>query len=370
MKNRRNLIVLILLLAIHTLVSGQNNYWVYVSSSNATDSVGIGIYNWQPAEEVLEKVGVSNAVANTSYLAVDADNNRVYAINGESIQAYDIDRSTGGLTLINKAQHVGQGPCYISISSDKKYVLVAYYSSGSFASYAINENGGIGDNISTITHEGSSINQNRQVGPYAHMILPDPEGELVYVTDLGTDEIKTYQMGADGRIANKPVSITKVTPGFGPRHLVFHSRLPYVYVLAELTGHVLTYEYHPELGITKKVDEDDILPKDFDGFNKSADLHISPDGRFLYASNRGPNTLAIGQINQESGELKIIGNKSSGGDWPRAFEVDPSGNYLLVANKRSDHISVMKIDSITGGYKKTFDKPVVKGPQCIKFLAR
>ncbi|MDW3212016.1 MAG: lactonase family protein [Reichenbachiella sp.] len=348
----------------------QPTHFVYVSHNLPVSEYGISVYNWEEESGKLTKVNQVSEVKTSSYLAVNQADSRLYTVNKEGIQSFKINRQTGELTLINAVDHMGKGPCYISISSDKKYVLVAYYVSGSFASYTIDENGGIGDGVSHIKHEGSSINQSRQEGPHAHMILPAPTGDLVYVTDLGTDEVKTYRLNDTGVFSKEPVSITKVTPGFGPRHLVFHPSLPYVYVLAELTGRVLTYVYHPELGITKKVGENGILPKGFDGFNKSADLHITPDGRFLYASNRGANTLAVGQIDQQIGGLNIISNESCGGDWPRAFEVDPSGKYLLVAQKRSDQISVMKIDSITGGYKKTSDIPVVKGPQCIKFLSR
>lgn len=238
------------------------------------------------------------------------------------------------------------------------------------ASYRIAENGYVGELISHIQHDGSSVNKERQESAHAHMILAAPQNGLVYVTDLGMDKIFTYLLSEEGKLNEMPQCITDVSPGYGPRHLTFHPSSKYLFVLAELTGHVLSYRYDPLDGLTDKINEVSILPDGFDEFNKSADIHISRDGLFLYASNRGDNSIAICQINQKTGALTLVDILDCGGDWPRAFEVDPSGRFLLVANKRSDQISVMTIDNMTGLYKKAFDLPVVKGPQCVKFLPK
>lgn len=352
----------------HDLYSQSKN-WVYVSTYDIETPTGIGIYSWDASNGDLSFGGNDSTVSATSYLTINKKNSKLYAVNQEGIHAFGINRKSGALEFVNSVKHNGKGACYISLSNGGKYLLVAYYVSGSVASYALNDEGEIGKCVSTVEHKGASVNADRQKSAHAHMIIPAPQGDLVYVTDLGTDEVRTYRLSASGEFS-EPVSVTKVNPGYGPRHLVFHPQQPYVYVLAELTGHVLTYRYDSVKGITEKIDEDSILSADFSGFNKSADIHITPDGKYLYASNRGPNTIAVAKIDERSGTLEIKNQLNSGGEWPRAFEVDSSGKYLLVANKRSHTISVMQIDQATGQFKKIKEVKTANAPQCIKFLPR
>ncbi|MFY0626983.1 MAG: lactonase family protein [Reichenbachiella sp.] len=357
-------------LIIHLSSLAQDQYWAFVSSGNAADSVGIGIYDWNAVDGTLIKQYHENAVTSSSYLVINETNEILYSINGKGIQSFQIDKDNGKLSFLNEESHVGKGSCYISMTNDKRFLLIAYYSSGSVATYELKENGEVGGMISHIVHQGSSVNEKRQKSAHAHMIISAAKGNLIYVTDLGTDEIVTYQLSTSGELKPKPISITKTNPGNGPRHLVFHPSKNYVYVLAELTGHVLAYLYDDQKGITNKIGEISILPKNFKDFNKSADIHISKDGRYLYASNRGDNSIAVCEININTGSLKLSDIIDCGGDWPRAFEIDPSGNYLLVANKESDAISLMSIEAENGLFKKNNEIESLLAPQCIKFLKK
>ncbi|MGI9545562.1 MAG: lactonase family protein [Cyclobacteriaceae bacterium] len=349
----------------------KESYWVYVSSGGQEGSeIGIGIHEWDINTGILAAVRGVNTVATSSYLALDAEKERLYSINGDGIQAFKINRETGGLDLLNQVENAGRGGCHLSISNDHQFLLAAYYSSGSAASYALNEDGSIGEHVSVVQHQGSSVNQERQEGPHAHMILPAPVGNLVFVPDLGTDKVMAYQISDQGELSPAPIPFASLDPGYGPRHMVFHPNKQFAYVLAELTGNVVGFKFDPERGLSDKINDLSTLPSDFTDFSKSADIHITSNGKYLYASNRGHNSLAVYAIDQESGVLSLLGTPSCGGDWPRAFEIDPSGDYILVANKRSNAISVQKISSSSGLFEAAGNVKTVGAPQCIRFLKR
>ena len=346
------------------------SYWVYVSSGSAEGSKqGIGIYEWLPTTGVLSEVGGTSEIAVSSYLALDVVKGLLYSINGDNIQAFEIDTATGGLKLLNKVENAGQGGCHLSVSNDRQFLLAAYYSSGSAASYRLNNDGSIGPSVSVVQHQGSSVDQDRQEGPHAHMILPAPQGNLVFVPDLGIDKVMAYQISEEGEMTPTPIASASTTPGYGPRHMVFHPIQPFAYVLAELTGNVVGFKFDPKQGLTERINDLSTLPDDFTEFSKSADIHISQDGKYLYASNRGHNSLAVYSIDQTSGKLSLIDIPSCGGDWPRAFEIDPSGSYILVANKRSNAISIQKINP-SGLFETVGNVKTVDAPQCIRFLRK
>lgn len=347
-----------------------DSYWVYVSSNANIPRSGIGIYDWNPGTGQLKHHFQDTSVRSSSYLVVDESNFRLYSINSSGIRSFEINKRNGYLQQLNAIPLTGEGPCYISLAKNGRYVMVAYYVSGSVSTYTLDQKGRIGKEVSRIQHIGSSVNPDRQEKAHAHMVIPAPSGDLVVVTDLGMDQLFTYQISDDGYINSKPISTTKVSPGYGPRHVTFHPNDRIIYVLAELSGRVLAYNFDEQRGITDLVSDLSVLPNGFGDFNKSADIHLSADGRFLYASNRGANTLAIAKIDQPSGAIQVISHSSSGGEWPRAFEVDPSGDFLLVANKRSNTISVMLIESATGLYKKVDEIQTEPAPQCIKFLKK
>ncbi len=261
------------------------DYWVYVSSYNESQGSGIGLYEWQSESGTLKAVLEDSSTNNSSYIAIDERGPFLYSIGREGVSSFIINQKEGFLSILNERDHDGKGACYISIADNKKYLMVAYYVSGSVSTYSINENGMIGDVVSRIVHEGGSVTE-RQNSPHAHMVLPVPNSNMILVTDLGTDEMIFYEVSDLGVISENPISKMKVVPGYGPRHIVFHPEKPYLYVLAELTGHVLSFQYD-EQGTLVEINDVPILPIKFDGYNKSADIHVSEEGEYLYASNRG-----------------------------------------------------------------------------------
>ncbi len=342
-------------------------YAVYVSSGDEQDGAAIGIYEWSPTSATMIKIGVDSSYTSSSYLAIDAENNKLYSV-GSAIATFSINPITGKLTALNETKDTGKGACYLSLAHNKKFITVAYYSSGSASTYAILPDGTVGKEISTVVHSGSSVNKERQEAPHVHMAFAAPNSDIILMPDLGIDQVKSYRSDENGILTPAPNAATNITAGGGPRHLAFAPGGKRVYVLHELTGHVTGFGFDPEKGITDKINTVSTLPEDFKEFNKSADIHVSPDGKYLYASNRGHNSLAVFSIDQASGALTFLGAKDCGGDWPRAFAIDPSGDFILVANKNSNQISILKIDHATGFFEKVGEVATVLAPQCIRFL--
>jgi 6-phosphogluconolactonase len=340
---------------------------VCIASGDAKDSVGIGIFQWSPKEGTLTPIMNDSTLSSVSYFEVYPEKNILYSV-GEKISAFQIDEKTGALSMINQVIHSGSGTCHVSISNNRKFITVAYYSSGSASTYELLDDGSIGAMVSTVHHEGASINAERQEAPHVHMAFSAPNSDLILLPDLGIDQVKVYQSDEKGVLSPAPIPFAAITPGGGPRHVAFNAAGNRVYVLHELTGHVTGFGFDPEKGITDAINTISILPEDFTAFNKSADIHISPNGKFLYASNRGHNSLAVCSIDEATGTLTFLGTKDCGGEYPRAFAIDPSGDYLLVANKLSNQVSIMKIDHATGFFEKTGEVATPIVPQCIRFV--
>ena len=350
-----------------------NNYWVYTShwpddQSSQNTSKGIGIYKWSSAPGKLENIAHEDAVGLSSYLAINHQLAVLYSIDNEHIDSFKIDLTNGTLTPQSRLQVDGRDGCYLSLSHDNRFLLVAYYSSGNIASYQLADDGSLVSLAHTKQHKGSSINPDSQESAHPHMIIPVPESPLILVPDLGTDLIMGYQLDEGGRFQHATNPHTKVEPGHGPRHVAFHPTQPFVYVLAELTSRVVGFKLEHTTGHMEHICDLSMLPDDFEAFTKAADIHITPDGKYLYASNRGHDSLAIFQINQADGTLNPVRIMKCGGSWPRAFAIDPEGSHLLVANKRSNLISVNKIDAESGLYQELAKTNTASAPQCIRFI--
>lgn len=344
------------------------NHFMYVASGSAEDNQGIGIYSWRPSDGSLQYLNTDTTSASSSYLDVDETGRFLYSVSSESINSFSIDVKTGLLKFLNNLPNSGRGPCHISVSSDQKNILVGYYSSGSLASFSLNNNGSLNDQVDYKEHIGSSIDSSRQEAAHVHQVLSIAESSLILVPDLGIDKVMVYDKNEAGLLTLSDSSfIADIQPGGGPRHAVFHPKKDYAYVLHELTGQVTGFHFDKERGFLGSINTLSTLPENFEGFNKSADIHITPDGQYLYASNRGPNSIAIFRIDSE-GVLTFLGTQSCGGDWPRAFAIDPSGKFILVANKYSNQISILKIDYSTGSFEKVSEVETPFAPQGIRFI--
>ena len=325
----------------------------------------------------IELIDIAAQTENPSYLAIYPSNKYLYAVNeisdfdedrNGSISAFKINSEAKNLELINKVSSRGAHPCHISVDEKSNFVLAANYSGGNISLFTINNADGSIQFSNSVKHIGSSINKERQNAPHAHSSYFGPHNKYVYAVDLGIDKVNIYQIDQDSKklIINNPPNY-ECKPGCGPRHLSFHPNGKYAYLITELSNEIDALKIDDENGALEKIETYNTLPNNFEGASYCADIHVHPNGKFLYGSNRGDNSIVIFEINEESGKLILVGHESTKGDWPRNFVIDPSGEFLLAANQKSNNISVFKISKETGGlnFKDSLNLP---SPVCIKFL--
>jgi len=314
---------------------------------------------------------------NPTFLAVSADEKFVYAVNeigkddnGGEISAYAFDKATGTLRFLNKQLTAGDSPCHVDIDKSGKWVAVGNYSSGTLAVLPIKEDGSLGEAVTTIKHTGTGANPNRQEKPHVHCNIFSKDNKWLFTVDLGIDKVMIYAFDEQtGGLTAGEQPFVKVEDGKGPRHITFHPNNKFAYVIEELGGSVTAFDYKDG---TLKIIQDipSIQPED-SAFIGSADIHISADGKFLYASNRGGfNTIAIYSINQETGSLTLLGHQQSGGEIPRNFTIDPSGKFLLAGNQNSDNIAIFNRDEKTGLLTDTDKRITVGKPVCLKWISK
>jgi 6-phosphogluconolactonase len=349
---------------------------IYVGTYTTGDSKGIYLCEMDMETGMLTCLDHTSGAVNPSFLELDPQGRRLYAVseigdwNGEEtggVYAYAIDPGTGKLTYLNAQSSEGQGPCHVSVHESGRYVLVANYVEGSVAALPVLSDGSLGKATAAVRHEGSSVNPERQTKPYAHMIITDPQSRHVYVPDLGTDKIMIYRLDLEKGtlLPNDPPSAS-VTPGSGPRHLVFHPALPFAYLINEMGSVITVFSHDAASGGLETIQNISTLPPDFHGVNHTADIHITGSGQYLYGSNRGHDSLTMFRIDQRSGMLWLIGHESTQGDTPRNFYIDPTDTFLLAANMRSDAIVTFRIDHKTGRLISTGHSVRIPAPVCLK----
>ena len=340
-----------------------------------SQSEGMYIYRIDPTSGQLMFDSVVQGIINPSFLAVHPGQNFLYAVNevqnfnsqaGGGVSAFSINESSGELTLLNEQFSHGADPCYINIEQTGRFAMVANYSSGSVAMFPINPDGSLGAASDVVQHSGSSFHPERQTKAHAHCILPDQINRFAIAVDLGLDKLIIYQMDVEHGKLHLHHEVN-VHPGAGPRHLTFHPNGQYVYLINELDATICVYRYHADDGTFEGLQTTSALPKDFEGENLCADIHVSPNGRFLYGSNRGHDSIVCFLIDENTGILTYIGHMLTGGREPRNFVIDPSGNFLLVANQKTDTISTFRIDLVTGRLFETGHQAEVSMPVCLKF---
>jgi 6-phosphogluconolactonase len=360
-------------LAFVTSAFSQEPY-LFVGTYTNGKSKGIYVYRFNTATGTSTEISTIKA-DNPSYLAIGPDGKHLYSANesdhgNASVGAYAFDPETGQLRLLNIQSSQGKSTCYITIDKTGKWVFVANYSSGSLTALPVNSDGSLAPAAQLIQHTGTGINKERQEMPHVHSTILSPDEKFLYVADLGTDKEYTYRFDPNQPVplTDAPDSFVSVTPGSGPRHIVFHPRLPLVYLISEMSGTIDAFHYNPHSGKLTPFQRVRSTRKDFTGDPGSADIHISPNGKFLYASNRGiSNTLAVYAIGKD-GRLTNKQFISVNGKHPRNFAIDSSGHYLLVANRDTDNIVVFSIDRATGLLKPTGHEIKVPNPVCVKFL--
>ncbi|NBL63978.1 beta-propeller fold lactonase family protein [Flavobacterium sp. NST-5] len=336
--------------------------------TNNCDSKGIYVYDFSTDFGDFALKNSTENIKNPSYLTVSSDSKNIYSVNenGENstISAFSYNSKSGKIDLLNQQNSYGADPCFII--ADEKNIIVANYSGGNISVFGIEKNGEAGNLKQLIQHEGNSLNKERQEKAHVHQVVFSPDKKYIVVNDLGVDKIFVYKYNptsTDKILEQKSIIETK--PGSGPRHLTFSNDGKFVYVLGELDGNISSYKYSN--GNLRKMEETTLLPKDFKGKIGAADIHISPNGKFLYATNRGDaNTISTFAINKKGG-LNIVNHSSTKGKSPRNFVIDPTGKFLLVANQDSNNVVIFRIDPQTGKLVDTGKRIEVCSPVCLVF---
>jgi 6-phosphogluconolactonase len=314
---------------------------------------------------------VSDAVA-PSYITIHPDGRYLYAVNevkDGAVSAFAIDSGSGKLTPINSASVKSAGPCYIAIDKSGHWAATANYSGGSITVLPIEGGGRVGEAVEFIQNKGSGPNRDRQTAPHPHWVGFIPKSNLALVTDLGIDEIAIYNFNAKtGALTVGPTAFMTIPPGSGPRHAVMHPTGKFLYVITELTSFITEYYFEAEPKRFTAVSTVSTLPEGFKGENTGAEIAMHPTGKFVYASNRGDDSIAVFSVTDfKRGTLKLEQHIPSGGKTPRQFEIDPSGHWLLAGNQGSDTIAIFSIDLSNGKLTAAGTVPGVVKPTCIKF---
>ncbi|MFZ1141743.1 MAG: lactonase family protein, partial [Candidatus Sulfotelmatobacter sp.] len=282
---------------------------------------------------------------------------------------FSIDRATGKLTFLNEVPSRGADPCYITVDKTGKYVLVANYTGGILAVFPVLKDGKLGEASAFLQHIGHGTNPERQEKAHAHSIDLSPDNRFAMADDLGLDELFVYKFdSANGSLTPNNPPFAKLDPGAGPRHFVLSPTGKFAYVIAEMQSTVTAFSNDEKRGTLHRLQTISTLPKDFAGQNDDAEIQMYPSGTFLYASNRGSDTITEFAIDPSKGTLTPVEYTPTQGKIPRSFEVDPTGKFLFAANQKSDNIVVFRIDAKTGHLTPTGQVFDVGSPVCVKFL--
>jgi 6-phosphogluconolactonase len=373
MKTTISLIIAIFFFSLVQSQSKKNKMYNLLigTYTNSSTSDGIYVYDFNSQTGDFNFISKVAGVENPTYLAISHDGKHVYSVNevrNGGISSFAFNSTSGVLTFLNRVSSVGDGPCYVAIDDKNRYVFAGNYGSGSLSAISIKEDGSLSTDIQTIQHEGTSIDKSRQLGPHVHATVLSPDNQYLFTPDLGTDKVNIYQFDAtriSQPLAPADPAFISVKAGSGPRHITFHPNSKYAYLIHEMEGMITAFDYKKGKLIEKQTIT--MLSPDFKGKVGAADIHVSPDGTFLYGSNRGDaNELVIYAINK-NGEMNYAGRQQTLGNTPRNFVIDPTGNFLLVANQGSNEIIIFKRDQKTGLLTPSGKKIQVSKPVCLKF---
>jgi 6-phosphogluconolactonase len=347
---------------------------VYVGTYTG-EGRGEGIYVFRADESTgaLEAVQTVSGVASPSFLALHQNGKTLYAVNeaqgSEAVSSFKVEAGTGKLSPLNQQPSHGTAPCYVSLDPTGRCVLIANYGNGIVAIYPVGTDGSLGAASDVVQHVGSSSNR-RQAGPHAHSILIDPSGRFVLSADLGCDRIFVYRLdAATGKLTPNEVPHAQVSSGAGPRHIRFHPGGKLVFVNNEIDSTVTSFTWDGERGTLHVNDTRSTLPSDYTGNNSTAQVAVHPNGKVVYVSNRGHDSIALFGIDETRGKLRPLGHVSTEGKTPRNFNLSPNGRLLLAANQNTGTIVPFRVNPDTGALTPTTHPTNVPAPVCVLFAA-
>ena len=324
--------------------------FVLFGSHSSGPRIGFSIAHFSPTTGLLETPHFLLQSSAPAYFVLGKGERFLYTCNSDGfVSAYKVDPEKGELIFLNKQPTGGGDPSYISLDNTNKFVFVANYQGGSIAAWALQTDGSLGERTAFIQDVGHSVDPKRQTRPFAHSIVVSPSNHFVLAADLGLDKIFIYRFDPlTGRLTPNSTPFAAVPPGMGPRHIVFHPNARWVYVVTEMGSTVEFFHWDDRQGVLSHEQSISTLPANFHGVSTAAEIRVSPDGRHLYTSNRGHDSITVLAINPRNGRVQPIQNVPSGGRTPRNFDADPSWRWLLVTNQDSNNTQVFHIDRTTG----------------------
>lgn len=359
-----------------SLAAGAQKYFLFIGTYTGHGSKGIYVYQFDAATGKASWISnTDSTVVNPSYLAIAPGDSLLYActetrtVNAGGISAFRFNRENGTLSFINKQSSGGDNPAYVAVHQSGKWATAGNYSGGSLAAFPLNADGSLQPYSQLIQHTGKGVNTARQEAAHVHATVFSPKGDYLFTPDLGMDRVMIYRFDASLPKPLQPAiqQYVATAPGSGPRHFDFHPNGKWGYLLEEMGGAVVAYHYAN--GKLTQFQQIAAHPDTASGGFGSADIHVSPDGKFLYASNRGKeNTIAIFKINASTGKLSPVGYQSTMGRVPRNFYIDPTGNFLLAANQETGNIVIFKRNKQTGVLTYTGDQLLIPEPVCLKMI--
>ena len=347
---------------------------VFISAFAPAEDGAIHAYRLDVGSGGLTLVRKNSDVEHPFFLALSSDDKFLYSIHApgqfgvkknEYVSAFEVIGNDGELKLLNRQSTRGAASCYLDVDEMGKSVVVANYMTGSVGSFAVRDDGSLSETMAFVQHHGSSVDPSRQSEPHAHCIVISPDNRFAYVADLGLDQVVGYRLDTDtAKLLSHRQPFVRTSPGVGPRHLTFHPNGRWLYVINEMGNSVTRFDYDAQSGMLIEQATLSTLPKDFEGTSHCADLKVTPDGRFLYGTNRGHDSIVAYRI-EETGELTWLGTESSQGSSPQNLAIVPGGELLLCANMVGNNVVVFRIDAKTGSLSSIGQPLSIISPSCI-----
>jgi 6-phosphogluconolactonase len=358
----------------------EGSMWVYFGTYTGAKSKGIYVSRFDPATGKLGAPELAVATASPSFLALHPSRRFLYAAGESSrlegkrvgvVSAFSLDLISGRLTLLNQQSSGGEGPCHLAVDPSGKCLLVANYGNGVVAALPIQPDGTLAEPGTVIQHQGSSVNRSRQAGPHAHFITTDPADRIALACDLGLDKVLVYRLDPAKAtlVANDP-PFASLKPGSGPRHLAFDPTGQFVFLINEMGATLTAFAYDAKRGALTELQTVSTLPETFAGGRSGAEVQVHPSGKFVYASNRGHDSIAVFGFNAERGQLTFLQHQETQGKTPRHFALDPTGQWLLAENQDSDSVVEFRVEASTGRLSPTGQTISVGSPVCAVFVTK
>ena len=370
---KRIICLAITVLVIMEGLSAQTREIIYAGTSSTRGSKGIYVFEFDRIQGKLKELQTLTEGNSPGFMALSPDRQMLYSIYGKgtltdgngSVMAFKIDKITGLLTKVNEQSAGGQGPAHISVDPKGRFAYVSNYGDGTLSVLPINKDGSLANSSDFIKHTGSSIVVGRQETPHIHSAIPSADGRFLYISDLGIDKIMIYKVNDNGKLTPADIPFSTSTSGSGPRHFTIHPNGKFAYSAEEISSTVASFRVNKKNGALNPIERVDMLPKAFTEKNSAADIHFSADGNFLYASNRGHESLVIYKVNPRNGKLLLVGHEGTGGKHPRNFMIDKNGEFALTANQNTDNIVIFRRDKQSGKLMPTGEQVMVPAVTCL-----